>query len=256
MTEFPCPFHKRLLASTNAVWNELQLNSPWSVGMVSHLIREDQFEDCYEWKEFYYKKGNQRALLISERSDDIKYALNYLSPEDSKLFLKNVGHSFKNIQYDYGRSPSILAHRASILMRLAGLKLSLQDAYQMVEYRVIGETWNGVYLRERKAENELLDMFPDINIVHTTGEEDYQYGIDFHVMRHGQQICALQIKPESYQSNKGYIARAKKSNRKKNDNFTKESGVPVFTILVSMDGQVVEDQSLKSFVKKINQSDL
>ena len=99
-------------------------------------------------------------------------------------------------------------------------------------------------------------MFPDIRIIHATGEEDYHYGIDFHIMKKGFRVCALQVKPESYKSDKSYVRIARKANQIKNEAFTKDRGAPVYVILITKAGQIVENQSFKIFSERVSQFDL
>ena len=50
--------------STNAIWNELKLNSPWSVGYVTNLIESSIFSSKEEWRDYYYNSGKERLLQI------------------------------------------------------------------------------------------------------------------------------------------------------------------------------------------------
>ena len=75
-------------------------------------------------------------------------------------------------------------------------------------------------------------------------------------MKHEQQICALQVKPESYKSDKSYVRIARKANQIKNEAFTKDRGAPVYVILITKGGQIVENQSFESFSDRVSQFDL
>ena len=55
--------------STNAPWNDLMLNDPWSVGYVSSLIEAKEWTSKEEWESAYYASGNERRNLIGTHSD-------------------------------------------------------------------------------------------------------------------------------------------------------------------------------------------
>ena len=55
MDEFTNKLNTALFESTNALWNDLMLNDPWSVGYVTTLIEMDTFDNKEEWETFYYK---------------------------------------------------------------------------------------------------------------------------------------------------------------------------------------------------------
>ena len=51
MDEFVLSIDKDKFRSTNAKWNELMLNDPWSVGYVSTLIEAANWKCKEEWEE-------------------------------------------------------------------------------------------------------------------------------------------------------------------------------------------------------------
>jgi hypothetical protein len=241
MKKCPAPVHHKLLQLTNEPWNQLQLNSPWSVGMVSQLIRQEDFTSYQNWRAYYYSSGLERAEQMQNISPSTRYVLDYLGPRSAKIMLKEEYLQYINLQHNHGRSRSILLHRSGILRNALNPKLTLNEAYQIVEYRVLGETLNGIYIREKSFENHIKRLDKSITTVHAVGQLDYQYAIDYELYRDGALICAVQVKPKSYQSDKSYVRRAKSANKIKNDMYTQEFGKPVLTILVSQAGEVILD---------------
>lgn len=49
--------------ATNNVWNQLGLNAPQNVGMVSDLITQESFSCKEEWEEYYYIHGRSKDYL-------------------------------------------------------------------------------------------------------------------------------------------------------------------------------------------------
>ncbi len=62
--------------STNGLWNNMKLNSPWSVGYVTSLIQSKTFQNKEEWEQFYYDSGELRKQKISILDKDLKSKLN------------------------------------------------------------------------------------------------------------------------------------------------------------------------------------
>ena len=63
MDEFVLTIDKDKFRSTNAKWNELMLNDPWSVGYVSTLIEAANWKNKEEWEETI-----QKAILWVENA--------------------------------------------------------------------------------------------------------------------------------------------------------------------------------------------
>jgi len=51
--------------ATNALWNELGLNSPWSIGYATNLIESSEFSSKEDWRDFYFDSGQKRLALIA-----------------------------------------------------------------------------------------------------------------------------------------------------------------------------------------------
>lgn len=116
MDEFKLTIDQQKFRSTNGSWNELMLNDPWSVGYVTTIIEYKNFLNKDEWEELYYKTGEYRDQLISE-----KYLLySDLFNNESLIRLnskkvKDLDYNLKQINYSHGRTKSQLAAKARIL---------------------------------------------------------------------------------------------------------------------------------------------
>ncbi len=158
---------------------------------------------------------------------------------------------YSHLQFDFGRTPFELVQRAYILRQAVTQKskeLSLDQCYQIVKYRVLGETWNGIYLREHHVCEQIRMRYMKVEIVRSTSEEDYRYAIDAILRQDGQDQVALQIKPLSYRGNAPYLAKAKKANTKKQAAYTERYDVPVITIHADEDGASDDYQILSDYL--------
>ncbi len=243
MQEYISPISSKELSRTNKNWNKYQLNTPWSVGMVSSLIKRKPFESSSEWKAYYLSNGDLRSKGLKKMSSIDRYILNYVRQDTAHTY---YGHSqrYKHLQHQYGRSRSIIAHRAYILNRSMNHRYGMTLAYDIVLFRIVGETWNGIILRERRTIERLEERFKDIQIRHCPAEDDYQYAIDYKIYREDIELCAIQIKPLSYASDKPYIQKAHRANLKKNSLYTEQTNIPVYTILSDIKGHLKEDKGL------------
>ncbi|ADO59994.1 MjaI family restriction endonuclease [Paenibacillus polymyxa] len=211
----------RKFRSTNAMWNSLQLNSPMSVGYVTNLIESRTFSNKEEWRDFYYQSGHERIRLGSIRGMSKELNLNYGRTEEE---LKGYGQKMYAELQKSGNP----------------LNITLAECVFMVKYRVMGETWNGVIMREKNTIENMTKIFPYCSFEKVEGEADYKYAIDYEMCLEGRLVCALQIKPMSYE--KGFspeIMKAKRANKAKNDLYVKENGVPVYYVYSKADGTII-----------------
>ena len=79
MDEFVLGIDKDKFRSTNAKWNELMLNDPWSVGYVSTLIEASNWKSKEEWEETYYASGAVRNRLIEENAAKLGYTKEFFN---------------------------------------------------------------------------------------------------------------------------------------------------------------------------------
>lgn len=222
--------------STNALWNRLMLNDPWSVGYVTTLIESRIFENKEAWEEFYYASGEERDKKMSALPPEISKMLNYdaLIRKD-KAKVQSLKWDLKNLNFQYGRTKPLMVKKGKLLYRGAqyfNIEISEAECIEAVRFRVICQTWNGVVIREKNAVEYLQKLFPKIEFRKTDGKFDHRYAVDFEAYKNGHLICGLQIKPPSYLRSKApYVLTAKKANERKNGLYFSQYGKPVFDII-------------------------
>ncbi|MDF2879689.1 MAG: hypothetical protein K0R54_246 [Clostridiaceae bacterium] len=241
--------------STNYIWNELKLNSPWAVGYVTTLIESKEFKCREDWKDFYYKSGKDRLDEIIKLNPKEANILRNFSIKDNTL-----PYELKNLNYSYGRTENDLIKLAKcmykkILEEGNPNKIDLGECVYMVKYRVLGETWNGVRVREINTVKELNKAFPDVSFVKTAGDIDYKYGVDYELYHEDKRLCAIQIKPSSYRNGKSIeIQKAKKANEFKNKLYEDDFSAKVLYVYSSSNG-IIENKEvisqIRSFKKHI-----
>lgn len=245
MEEFVLGIDREKFSSTNAKWNALMLNDPWSVGYVSTLIELQSWQSKEEWEEFYYRSGEQRQALLGDNSDILD---DFSLIRTNRAAVDNLPWDVKNLNTQYGRTREDLKRKAEVLfavVRNNGHGLTLEECEECVRFRVICETWNGIILRENNTIRVLTAHFPMLSFEKTSGEIDHTYAVDFEVFHSGSLICGIQIKPQSYTWNAPYIVKARTANRAKNAAYTMLKGVPVFDIISKTNGAIQNAQVLE-----------
>lgn len=192
---------------TNALWNDLKLNHPKNVGLVSSLIEQKPFQTKDEWKIFYFQSGEERLKKIQKQGNMSSFQYNYGRTERE---IKQIGW----LLYNHIKERKI--HH-----------ITPAECVYMTKFRVIGDTWNGIKIREKKAIDWLQRKYPSFTFLKTDGEVDVQYAVDYEVYQDKRLLFGLQIKPPSYKANKPYLQKAKEINRKKNDYYIEEKKVPI-----------------------------
>lgn len=250
MEEFIHTIDTNKFKATNASWNNLMLNDPWSVGYVTTLIELVQFVKKEDWENFYYESGEQREQLIANL--DVGQQ-NIVNDETLIRVNKNVvnqlGWDLKNLNTQYGRTKDRLYRKAEILFETVknnGLGLTVDECFECVRFRVICETWNGIIIRERNTVQNLTKKFPNTEFRKVSGEMDYTYAVDYELYKKGILTSAIQIKPKSYTMNAPYIQKAKNANKRKNQEYLKIFGVQVYDIISDNKGNIVNDDILKN----------
>lgn len=79
MDEFVLSIDQDKFRSTNAKWNELMLNDPWSVGYVSTLIEAANWKNKEEWENAYYASGHTRNLYIEQNAANLGYSKEFFN---------------------------------------------------------------------------------------------------------------------------------------------------------------------------------
>lgn len=241
---------KKRFESTNALWNELRLNDPWSIGYVSTLIEKHSFQSAEEWEAYYYRSGQKREKRLSTLDLQIQQMLN-----DEQLIkhsprkIHELPTLLKKLNYNYGRSINRLSEKGEILYANAikrHIDITVEECMEAVRYRTIGQTWNGIMLREKNVISYLKENYPQLTFTSTDGAFDHRFAIDYEVRYRTQLICGLQIKPTSYQGKAPYIQRAKRANHKKHQHYVARYGKPVVTIMAERNGKIINHESVRA----------
>ena len=242
MDEFINKIDPAKFRKTNVPWNDLMLNDPWSVGYVTTLILLKPFANKEEWEEFYYEMGSYRQKKLQGLPKAQVLLLNdeQLVRTNSKMIISL--RELRNINNQNGRTKKELESKGGILythIKDKHPEISLQDCIEAVRFRVICETWNGVILREKRTVKKLEEKFTEFTFRSTSGEEDHLYAVDFEVYKGSLRVCGIQIKPKSYTFDSPYLRRAKAANHQKFEKYKRDFGVPVFTIISEMSGEII-----------------
>lgn len=255
MNRCPCPVTTDILKITNEIWNLLSLNSPWNVGLTSYLIRQKEFSSFDDWKSYYYSSGEERFKILLALPIEIRTALMFRSEYCGKLIHSSLSKYAKLNKY-YGRTSSELHYKASILQQAVKVHsnrlLSSEVVFKILEYRILGETWNGLYLRESNVVRKLRMIYKSVEISAVPADMDYDYGIDYIIHQDDKWLCALQIKPLSYRSNATYVQKAQSANSSKNQKFIEHHNRPVFTLLATESGDIEENKEYDSLKKHLD----
>jgi len=255
MSEFLNSIDSQKFRATNAHWNDLCLNDPWSVGYVSTLIETTSFNSKEEWEKYYYQSGVERNTIISESfSGDMNLLNDHTLKKTNPSEIKKLSEELRNLNEQFGRTRNQLIEKGKILYDYVvtkGVNISLEECVECVRFRTICETWNGIILRERNTIKTLNTMFKNIEFVKTTGNFDYTYAVDYELKSKGKLICAIQIKPRSYTYDKPYLNNARKTNMRKNKDYANEFGKEVFDVISKINGIIINRQVLGKIRSKI-----
>lgn len=162
----------------------------------------------------------------------------------NKSFIQNLPWSDKNLNYHYGRTKEDLMGKAKKLNAFAQ-NLTLEECFECVRFRTICETWNGIIVRENNTIRNLLSLFPNFTFKKTDGDIDHTYAVDYEVYFLETLKCGIQIKPKSYTFNTPYLQKAKYANQQKNAVYQKKYNVPVFTVISTSRGEILNNDIIK-----------
>lgn len=148
MEKFLNPIDPAVFRVTNAPWNDLKLNNPWSVGYVSALVSVHPFKNKESWEQYYYQSGEQRLREIGNLEANVQNELN-----DFQLVLtdpnkvKFYHHSLKRYNLYRGRTKAELELKGQVLLaetkqRAPSVNIDLDTATDCVRFRTICETWS------------------------------------------------------------------------------------------------------------------
>ncbi len=248
MDEFVNSLNTNIFESTNALWNNLMLNDPWSVSYVTTLIELEHFKRKEDWEAYYYSSGVQRNKKVISLSTELQTKLNdeQLVQKNKDVILK-MGWDLRNLNYNYGRTQNQLARKGEILFQHAsanGIKITENECIEAVRFRTICQTWNGIKIREKNTIKVLQHKFPFVDFISTKGDFDYSFAVDYELKIADKLICGIQIKPKSYMGNAPYLRKAQNANLRKNQAYEHQFGKPVFNILSKLNGEVINVEVL------------
>jgi len=249
MDEFINTLDQQKFRATNACWNNLCLNAPWSVGYVSTLIELQSFNCKEAWEEFYYDSGSKRNDIIAKQFIEKTDLLNHptLKKVDPTK-IQQLSWQLKNLNFKYGRTKEQIAEKGEILFEhitQKGVSISKIECIECVRFRTICETWNGIIIRERNTVQKLKEAFPNIEFCKTSGEFDHQYAVDYELKINGSLICGIQIKPKSYTYKKPYLNKARCANKHKNNVYKTQFGKNVFDVITQANGFILNKEVLR-----------
>jgi len=255
MDEFINKLDSDKFRATNAAWNKLRLNDPWSVGYVSALIELKSFSCKEDWEEFYYSSGAYRDQQISALDDKMQILLNNESLIlTNPQIIKTLDSHVKSLNYNLGRTKEQLAKKGKLLFEVISgneIKISIEACIKAVRFRTICETWNGIILRERNTVANLRYVFPQCDFIKKDGAFDHSYAVDYEVYFKNRLCCALQIKPQSYLGSSPYLLKAQAANSKKNKKYTDQYGAPVFDVISKTNGEIIHKEILQKIAKTL-----
>ena len=257
MSAFKNTLNPQKFRATNAVWNELTLNSPWSIGYVSSLVESEFFTTKEEWEVFYYRSGGKRHELLSKETVRIRKFMNFHLLQKTKPDnIRKTPEAYRDLNFNYGRTREQLAEKGKILfenINLPALNITLKECIEAVRFRVICETWNGIVIRERNTVKNLQALFPKLTFKKTTGEFDHSYAVDYQIFKAQKLLSGIQIKPKSYAYQNTYLKKAKAANRRKNEHYFQKFKVPVLEILSDSEGRIF-NRAVLNEIQKISKS--
>jgi len=255
LDEFINRLDQQKFKATNAYWNSLSLNAPWSVGYVSTLIELKSFDNKEAWEEYYYQSGKIRNDIIAKCSIQQRDLLNqHTLKKNNSSKIQQLSWELKNLNYQYGRTKGQLAEKGKILFDYVtqkGVLISEAECIECVRYRTICETWNGIVIRERNTIQNLEKHFPDLEFCKTNGQFDHQYAVDYELKVNSKLVCGIQIKPKSYTYEAPYLNKARAANKQKNATYKTLFGKLVFDVIAQTNGTILNQKVLLEIQKTI-----
>lgn len=241
MEEFVNEMRRFQFQLTNSYWNDLELNKCWSVGMITDLISRRSFRSKEEWVSFYYESGNERLGELSRLSIDEQYVAKY------RIKPNGVAGKLSRLNSRYGRTREALDFKGSVMyeiMKQDGHDITLEECQYAVRYRVLGETWNGLILREKNTANSIQNLFNtlgygNLSVVKASPEIDSAYEVDFEVYNYDKLLFGVQVKPKTYLKDTPYLRDIKVVNEEKNRMYFEHFGSFVFYIYSETNGKIL-----------------
>ena len=244
---------------TNKLWNDLKLNTVWSVGSVSSIIESKKFCSKEEWRDYYYQLGANRLNKVSSLPPHLQQRLLQLEGNKNLSFKEAEElKPYKYININLGRTEQELEDKACILYAEIikqgnPLKISLEECVYMVKFRVIAETWNGVIMREKNTIEVLEKKYPLITFKKVNGDMDALYAVDYELYIKDTLICGLQIKPNTYRTSSNEAMKdSYKLNIEKNTLYTSRFNRPVLYAYSKTTGQILNPEVFNEIKAQID----
>jgi hypothetical protein len=255
MDEFHNTLNPSLFRKTNAAWNELRLNDPWSVGYVSTLIESRPFSTKEAWEAFYYESGAERNRQLLYHPSDIQRRLDdFALIRTNPAAIKAMPWNLRNLNYQFGRTRDQLAAKGMALYEHVRQTVAIlpDECAEAVRFRTICETWNGIILRERHTIATLQKIFPVLEFRKTDGAFDHSYAVDYELYFKDKLVCGIQIKPPSYLRHTSYIDKARQGNQRKNKEYHQRFGRPVVDVIATNHGHIYNQDVVQAINLAMN----
>ena len=228
---------------TNEPWNKFNLNQAWTIGLMTLIISNKNFNNFSEWENYYFESGKERQNLLSHLDKDKALKLrdltaNYTNPYRYKEHLsieevrinENYGRTIDEIRYLSDKFHGYLSQS------LPKLNISRAVCFNYVYIRIIDEIYIG-FEREVNTIKRLRKLFKDYSFVKTDFETDRKFAIDVEVYYKNILVCGIQIKSVAYKiNNKNILKETKSFNHTKNEKYEKINNVPVVYVYSSTEG--------------------
>lgn len=236
------------LKNTNKQWNDLNLNSIWSIGSVSKLIEDKAFKTKEDWEKYYYESGKMRLEEIKKLPMKDRIVLQDPLASD-KMF--SLPKEIRDLNINYGRTKEELNSRAFLLcgyMIRDGYDLRLEAAVEVVKHRVIKDSWNGIIQREVNTIKKLQEIFPNATFKRVHPNKDAIFAVDYEIFDGIYKKAGIQIKPVSYKSSKSYIKDSMVLNVKKNEKYKQKYGLDVVYIYSTIQGNIKDPKGIEDLI--------
>ncbi len=251
MTLFENPVLPQQSEKLESMWQGLHLQDPWSVGKLSNIFELRAFDQRQDWVEFYYRMGEMRVKELSRLThDEVEVLENDLLASYDAEIIENLSWQLKNINYQNGRTKEQLQKKADTLHKYAmknGVECTFQQCFEVIQYAVMGVTWNEAAIRAENTVSTLKKRFPFITFDKKDGKFDRKYAVDYELYKKQRLVCGIQIKPASYfRSFSPYIKRAKAIAAIKNQDYRQQHGSSVFDVISDTEGTILNHTIFES----------
>lgn len=235
---------------TNDVWNELNLNAGWSIGLITKIVDDKQFESFKEWESYYFETGQIRQERLKRAIPTTRVRLIDLRAvyKDPQTFKKGLTNYEVDINEAHGRTMDELKGLArvmheEIIKRGNPYDLSEEDCFTHVYIRVLDESYIGIQ-REVNTTKTLEKAYPELLFKPTPARKDKYYAVDVEVVDlTGKLLCGIQIKSPYFKNGKtNAMLNAKDYNLKKHGNYYRTFDVPAFFVQSTVEGEIVNKE--------------